>query len=205
MTAGKLMTLQPLPPGPPQGGRLDIENGAYGPLRQFLTEYLVAWAFASRGDVAVLCGGRNPMFDIATHPEYTDVKSLVEMSSSERDAWPGYRWKLDTGKSGEVVQYPLERTNKHGVTRRKTNMVLVRLDPCTRFGIAVTGGGLQITAEFGWARVSYVKTAVVNDWISDETGRFAYLEEAKLETHHYAEIRPRAGGPPPAGPPGCPG
>ena len=68
MTAGTLMILQPLPTSPPQGGRLDIENGAYGPLGQFLTEYLVTWAFASQGDEAVLYGGRNPMLDIAAHP-----------------------------------------------------------------------------------------------------------------------------------------
>ena len=55
MAASKMMILQPLPPRPPQGGSLTIENGAYGPLRQFLTEYLVAWAFASRGDDALLC------------------------------------------------------------------------------------------------------------------------------------------------------
>ena len=153
MTNSKLMILQPLSPGPTQGGSLDVADGAYGPLRQFLTEYLVAWAFASQGDEAVLYGGRNPMFDIAAHPEYTDVKSLVEMSPSEQAAWPGYRWKLNTGKSGEVVQYPVEQTNKHGVTRRKTHMALVRLDPDTRFGISVTGSGLQITAEFRWARI----------------------------------------------------
>ena len=91
------------------------------------------------------------------------------------------------------------------MTRRKTHVALVRLDPGTRFGVSVTDCGLQITAEFGWARVSYVETAVVNDWISNETARYAYLEESELEEHHYAEIRPRAGGPPPAGPPGCPG
>jgi hypothetical protein len=146
----------------------------------------------------VLHGGRNPMFDIAAHPEYTDVKSLVEMSPSERATWPRYRWKLDTGKSGKVTQNPLERTNEHGVTRRKPHMALVRLDPGTQFGISMTSGGLQLTAEFGWARVSCAETAVVNDWISDETGRFAHLEEAKLEAHHYAEIRPPAG----AGPAG---
>jgi hypothetical protein len=32
----------------------------------------------SGGDDALLCGGRNAMFDIDTDPEYTDVKSLVE-------------------------------------------------------------------------------------------------------------------------------
>ncbi len=58
MAASKMMILQPLPPRPLQGGSLTIEDGAYGPLRQFRTEYLVAWAFASRGDDALLCGGR---------------------------------------------------------------------------------------------------------------------------------------------------
>ena len=196
MTNSKLMILQPLSPGPTQGGSLDVADGAYSPLRQFLTEYLVAWAFASQGDEAVLYGGRNPMFDIAAHPEYTDVKSLVEMSPSEQAAWPGYRWKLNTGKSGEVVQYPVEQTNKHGVTRRKTHMALVRLDPDTRFGISVTGSGLQITAEFRWARISYTETRVVNEWINDEPAQYAYLEEAKLDAHHYAEIRPQPGGRP---------
>jgi hypothetical protein len=196
MTASKLMILQPLPPGPPQGGSLEIKNGAYSPLRQFLTEYLVAWAFASQGDEAVLYGGHNPMFDIAADPDYVDVKSLVEMSPSEQAASPGYRWKLNTGNSGEVVQYPVEQTNKHGVTRRKTHMALVRLDPDMRFGISVTSSGLQITAEFRWALISYAKTTVVNDWINDEPAQYAYLEETKLDAHHYAEIRSQAGGPP---------
>ena len=197
MTNSKLMILQPLPSGPIQGGSLDVTDGAYGPLRQFLTEYLVAWAFASQGDEAVLYGGRNPMFDIATHPEYTDVKSLVEMSPSEQAAWPGYCWKLNTEKSGEVVQYPVEQTNKYGVTRRKTHMALVRLDPDTRFGISVTGSGLQIAAEFRWARISYMETRVVNEWIKDESAQYAYLEDAKLDAHHFAEIRPQAGSSPP--------
>ncbi len=42
------------------------------------------------------------MFDIDTDPEYTDVKSLVEMNPSEQAAWPGCRWKLDTGISGAI-------------------------------------------------------------------------------------------------------
>ena len=185
-----MMILQPLPPRPPQGGSLTIENGAYGPLRQFLTEYLVAWAFASRSDDALLCGGRNAMFDIATDPEYTDVKSLVEMNQSEQAAWPGCRWKLDTGISGAIKQYPIEKADKHGVTRRKTHMALVRLDPETRFGISITSSGPQIAATFEWARISYVPTPVVNDWIDGVDDRYAYLEEAQLEEHHYAEIRP---------------
>lgn len=190
MAASKMMILQPLPPRPPQGGSLTIENGAYGPLRQFLTEYLVAWAFASRGDDALLCGGRNPMFDIDTRPEYTDVKSLVEMNQPEQAAWPGCRWKLDTGISGAIRQYPLEKTGKYGVIRRKTHLALVRLDPETRFGISMTSSGPQIAVTFGWARISYVPTPAVNDWIDDVAARYAYLEEAQLEEHHYAEIRP---------------
>ncbi len=190
MAASKMMILQPLPPRPPQGGSLTIENGAYGPLRQFLTEYLVARAFASRGDDALLCGGRNAMSGIATRPEYTDVKSLVEMNQSEQAAWPGCRWKPGTGISGAIRQYPLEKAGKRGVTRRKTHMALVRLDPEPRFGISMTSSGPQIAATFGRARISYVRTPVVNDWIDDVADRYAYLAEAQLEDHHYAEIRP---------------
>lgn len=190
MAASKMMILQPLAPRPPQGGGLTIENGAYGPLRQFRTEYLVAWALASRGDDALLCGGRNAMFDIDTDPEYTDVKSLVEMNQSEQAAWPGCRWKLDTGTSSAITQYPLEKTDNRGVTRRKTHMALVRLDPETRFGISITSSGPQIAATSEWARISYVRTPVVNDWIDGVAARYAYLEEADLEEHHYAEIRP---------------
>lgn len=184
------MILQPLPPRPPQGGSLTIENGAYGPLRQFLTEYLVAWAFASRGDDALLCGGRNAMAGIATDPEYTDVKSLAEMNQSEQAAWPGCRWKPGTGTSGAIRQYPLEKTDNRGVTRRNTRMALVRLDPETRFGISMTSSGPQIAATFEWARISCVPAPVVNDWIDGVAARYAYLEEAQLEEHHYAEIRP---------------
>ncbi|SRR6266568_1116362 len=190
MAASKMMILQPLPPRPPQGGSLTIEDGAYGPLRQFLTEYLVAWAFASRGDDALLRGGRNAMFDIATDPEFTDVKSLVEMNQSEQAAWPGCRWKLDTGISGAIRQYPLEKTDTHGVTRYKTHMALVRLDPETRLGISMSSSGLQIAATFGWARISYVPAPVVNDWIDGVADRYAYLAETDLEEYHYAEIRP---------------
>jgi hypothetical protein len=189
MAASK-MILQPLPPRPPQGGSLTIEDGAYGPLRQFLTEYLVAWAFASRGDDALLCGGRNAMSGIATDPEYTDVKSLAEMNQSEQAAWPGCRWKPGTGTSGAIRQYPLEKTDNRGVTRRNTRMALVRLDPETRFGISMTSSGPQIAAAFEWARISCVPAPVVNDWIDGVAARYAYLEEAQLEEHHYAEIRP---------------
>jgi len=189
MAASKMMILQPLPPQPPQGGSLTIENGAYGPLRQFLTEYLVAWAYASRGDDALLCGGRNAMSGIATDPEFTDVKSLVEMNQSEQAAWPGCRWKPGTGIAGAIRQYPLEKTDSRGVTRRKTHMALVRLDPETRFGISMTSSGPQIAAAFGWAQISYVPAPVVNDWIDGVAARYAYLEEAQLEEHHYAEIR----------------
>ncbi len=31
---------------------------------------------------------------------------------------------------------------------------------------------------------------VVNDWIDGVAVRYAYLAEADLEEHHYAEIRP---------------
>jgi hypothetical protein len=175
--------------GPAQSGSLTIENGAYGPLRQFLTEYLVARAFADRGDDVRLYGGRNPMFDIATDPEYTDVKTLVEMNQPEQAAWPGCRWKLDTGTAGEITQYPLEETSR-GVTRYKTHMALVRLDPGAGFGISMTSSGLRIAATFGWAQISYVPTPVVNDWIDGVDDRYAYLEDAQLEEYNYAEIRP---------------
>jgi hypothetical protein len=70
-------------------------------------------------------------------------------------------------------------------------MALVRLDPETRFGISVTTSGPQIAATFEWARIAYVRTPVVNDWIDGVAARYAYLAEAQLEEHHYAEIRPR--------------
>ena len=111
------------------------------------------------------------------------------MKQSEQAAWPGCRWKLDTGTAGEITQYPLEKTSR-GVTRSKTHMALVRLDPGTRFGISMTSSGLQIAAAFGWAQISYVPAPVVNDWIDGVAARCAYLAEADLEEHHYAEIRP---------------
>ena len=89
-----------------------------------------------------------------------------------------------------VFVYLTEKTDSRGVTRRKTHLALVRLAPETRFGISMTSSGLQIAATFGWARISHVRTPVVNDWIDGVAGRYAYLEEAQLEEHHYAEIRP---------------
>jgi hypothetical protein len=81
--------------------------------------------------------------------------------------------------------------SRGGVTRYKTQMALVRLDPGAGFGISMTSSGLQITATVAWAQISYVPTPVVNDWIDGVNERYAYLEDAQLEKHHYAEIRPR--------------
>lgn len=163
----------------------DVRSARVGQCRQ-----ATLGTTANRGDDALLCGGRNAMSGIDTDPEYTDVKSLVEMNQSEQAAWPGCRWKPGTGISGAIRQYLTEKTDSRGVTRRKTHLALVRLDPETRFGISMTSSGLQIAATFGWARISHVRTPVVNDWIDGVAARYAYLEEAQLEEHHYAEIRP---------------
>lgn len=67
-------------------------------------------------------------------------------------------------------------------------------DPDMRFGMSVTGSGLQITAEFRWARISYMESMVINEWINDESAQYACLEDAMLDAHHFAEIRPQAAG-----------
>ena len=77
----------------------------------------------------------------------------------------GSEFTLAAPLSGAIRQYPIEKTDSRGVTRRKTHMALVRLDPETRFGISITSSGPQIAATFEWARISYVRTPVVNDWI----------------------------------------
>ena len=94
------------------------------------------------------------------------------------------------GTSGAIKRYPIEKADKHGVTRRKTHMALVRLDPETRFSISIPSSGPQIAATFEWTRISYLPTPIVNDWIDGVADRYAYLEKAQLEEHHYAEIRP---------------
>ena len=70
--------------------------------------------------------------------------------------------------------------SRGGVTRYKTQMALVRLDPGAGFGISMTSSGLQITATVAWAQISYVPTPVVNDWIDGVNERYAYLEDAQL-------------------------
>ena len=105
------------------------------------------------------------MFDIDTDPEYTDVKSLVEMSRSEQAAWLGCRWKPWHGHFWRDQAVPADNTLQLGRDPAQDPHGTGPPRPGNALCISITSSGPQIAATFEWARISHFPAPVVNDGI----------------------------------------
>lgn len=166
-------------------GNLTIEPGALGAVSSVLAEYVTAKALAAADDDVVWAGGGHNMYDLATHPVYTDVKKLTRMKPSEQRRYPGCVWQLRRPDGGTFAIH-----NKWGEALR-THLGLIRCDTEPQFDIQDTLRGAMIEIEFTRIRISHVKTEVVNGWLNEWTiDAYVPLPEEYLDNHHYAEIFP---------------
>jgi hypothetical protein len=166
-------------------GDLTIDPGAFKSVSAVLAEYVTAKALAAEGPDVLWTGGGGGMYDISAHPAYTDVKKLTPIKPSEQRRFPGYLWQIRRPKGGVFDIH-----NRRGEPR-KTHLALIRCEPEPIFEIRDTSVGATIDIGFISIRISYVKTEIVNDWMQEwSIAAYAYLPEAGLDEHHYAEIGP---------------
>ncbi|WP_331733650.1 hypothetical protein OG948_60070 (plasmid) [Embleya sp. NBC_00888] len=179
--------------GAPTAGsthQLKVEDKAFGPVQAFCAEYLSAVSFAEAGDRVVLHGGKTRMYDIATAPFFTDIKTLMPMKPHEREEARrefGYEadWKLFVPSSGE---FPT--ANQSGSARR-THLGLVRL--VADYSATWTGRKLVIEAKPAQFVCSWIPTEDVNARI-DDSGAVWYVPKNWLESYPTFELRELATG-----------
>jgi hypothetical protein len=142
------------------------------------------------GDHVVWSGGGGAMYDLATDPQYTDVKKLTRMSSRECAAMrEGYTWKLRMPEGGRFAE--VSRRGEDGPERRRTHLALVRFEPDPVCVVRPTPTGVGIHVEFAAIRIALATTGAVNEWIAPVgQASWAYLPDEVLADGDYAEYLP---------------
>lgn len=155
---------------------MDIDNSAFGPVRAFLAEYIVAaWRDTQGGD-PVLLGGRRRGHDISDAGQLIDAKVLVPLSAAERRTWPGCEWKV--ARDRHVLFNPVTTTQ----------VALVALPDDMGFTVTSDNGTVTINATTNGAQIFTVPVDAINEQLDPdnpdaEGWRYLILETQWLDQH----------------------
>lgn len=155
---------------------VEIEDSAFGPIRSFIGEYVVAAWRQRQGGHPVFFGGRRAGHDISDHDMLIDAKVLVATKPSERRRWPGHDWKV--ARDRHALFNP-EKT---------THVALVLLPEDMTFELADDGGRVSISTVYKDAEIFLVSVEEFNDSLdpvaaAEEGWRYLLLETAWLHQH----------------------
>lgn len=155
---------------------MDIENSAFGPVRAFLAEYIVATWRDTQGGSPIFLGGRRRGHDIRDTDLLIDAKVLVPLSASERRTWPGCEWKV--ARDRHVLFNPVTTTH----------IALVALPDDMGFTVTSDNGTVTINATTNGAQIFTVPVDEINEQLDPdnpeaEGWRYLILESQWLNQH----------------------
>ncbi|MFD5123639.1 hypothetical protein [Streptomyces sp. NPDC058385] len=155
---------------------MDIENSAFGPIRAFMGEYVVAAWRETQGGRPVLFGGRKAGHDIIDQDMLIDAKVLVTTTASERRTWPGHNWKVARDR------------HAHFNPEKTTHVALVALPEDMAFELVDDGGRVSISTNYKEAAIYLIAVEEFNDLLDPEAGaaerwRYLILETTWLHQH----------------------
>jgi hypothetical protein len=155
---------------------MDIDSSAFGPVRAFLAEYVVAAWRETQGGSPLLLGGRRRGHDVSDADLLIDAKVLVPLSASERRTWPGCEWKV--ARDRHVLFNPITTTH----------IALVALPDDMGLTVTSDDGAVTINATTKGAQIFVVEVDEFNDQLDPdnpdaEGWRYLILETEWLERH----------------------
>ena len=155
---------------------MDINSAAFGPVRAFLAEYVVAAWRDTQGGSPVLLGGRRRGHDISDAGQLIDAKVLVPLSASELRNWPGCAWKV--ARDRHVLFNPITTTH----------VALVALPDDMAFTVTSDNGTVTINAKTEGAQIFLIDVNEFNDQLDPdnpdaEGWRYLILETDWLNRH----------------------
>ncbi|MFJ7098846.1 hypothetical protein ACIQWL_53655 [Streptomyces mirabilis] len=155
---------------------MEIEATAFGPIRSFLGEYVVAAWREARGGSPILFGGRRAGHDIRDDDMLIDAKILVPTSPSERRTWPGHEWKVARDR------------HAHFNPDKTTHIALVVLPDDMAFELTDNDGRVSVSASCKNSEIFLISVASFNDLLDPEAGaeerwRYLILETSWLKQH----------------------
>lgn len=152
---------------------MEIEDAAFGPVRSFLAEYVVAAWREAQGGSPILLGGRRRGHDIRDQHMLIDAKILVPTLPAERRAWPGHDWKVARDRH---ARFAPDKT---------THIALVVLPDDMSFELVDDDGKVSISTSYQGTAIFLATVDDFNDLLDPETGaserwRYLFLESSWL-------------------------
>lgn len=155
---------------------MEIEHAAFGPVRSFIAEYVVAAWREAEGGAPTLFGGRRAGHDIRDDDMLIDAKVLVPTSPSERRTWPDHDWKF--------------ARDRHALFNpdKTTHIAFVSLPEDMAFELSDDGGRVSISTSYKGASIFLVPVEELNGLLDPATGaaenwRYLILETSWLDGH----------------------
>ncbi|GAA4947329.1 hypothetical protein GCM10023205_04030 [Yinghuangia aomiensis] len=155
---------------------MEIVNSAFGPVRAFMGEYIVAAWREAQGGRPVLVGGRKAGHDIIDQDMLIDAKVLVPTTVGERRRWPGHDWKV------------ARDLHAHFNPEKTTHVALVALPEEMAFELVDDEGRVSISTNYKEAVIYLIRVDDFNDLLAPEAGaaerwRYLILKTTWLDQH----------------------